>query len=48
VIAEGDKVVSPQFGYRDPPGRVHGLPSNRQIRHLQRDLHRPLRRRPNR
>ncbi len=48
VIAEGDKGRRQEHGYWDPPGRVHGPPTNRQIRHIQRDLHLPVRRRPNR
>ena len=38
----------PRHGHRNPPGRIHGHPTNRQIRHVRRDLHRPVRGRPNR
>jgi hypothetical protein len=38
VIAEGGQGRLQGHHYRDPPGRVQGPPTNRQIRHLQRDL----------
>jgi hypothetical protein len=36
-----------QHGHRDPPGRAPRRSTDRQVRHLQRDLHRSLRGRAN-
>jgi SnoaL-like polyketide cyclase len=48
VIAEGGQGGLQEHGYRDPPGRIQGPPTNRQIDHVQRDFHRPLCGRPDR
>ena len=48
LIERGRQGRQPQHGYGDPAGRLHGPLPNRQTGQVQRDLHLPLRRRPNR
>jgi predicted ester cyclase len=43
LIEEGDRVVFSQHRHRNSPRRVHGHPANGQVRHVQRDPHRPVR-----
>ena len=47
LIEEGDKVVSRNTVTGTHQGGLHGHPANRQIRHVQRDLHPPLHGRTN-
>jgi predicted ester cyclase len=48
LIEEGDKLVSRNTVTGTHRGEYMGIPPNRQIRYIQRDLHLPLRGRPNR
>ena len=48
VLAEGDKIVVPEHGHRTHRGEYMGVPPTGKSDHLQRDLHLPRGRRPDR